>query len=430
MAEKPPKVTLLKAFRPDQQKVADATLSYPDLETKVVNQQSYDALRWEQFLGEDDELAQAAHAENLASQYLLQTALRLNQASTPELKEMWSQRFTQASIELFGRPDPEIAKQLFREQGEEIEALFSDPNVDFYLLDHLRSTYRALELATTDQGERPDFHEASAIFRDFLESRYKAVFEIFEGLDEDTKLSPSEVLDIFAAALDKLKEEDSAWEEWEAELTDSTSLAVASKSQRIRVGKNRTAIKASEVKGLFGHEILVHAKRAVEARKVNDEELATGLPHYLQGEEGVAIFIESSLNGKTPPKVADRYIDTAMALGDILPRSFTRKELFDFVMTREIVRAQAEQQTRHVDTASLQKKAWEHVNRIYRGSAGDDHIGVFTKDVVYYAGFQEIGEFITKKLKDGMDVEQLFSYLTSGKFDPLNPLHTKYIATS
>ncbi len=431
MVEKPPKVSLLKAFRPDQHKVADTTLSYPNLGAKVIKHSSYDAARWEQFLIEDDELAQAAHAEELASQYLLQTSLQLNEAYSPELKEMWSRRFTEASIELFGRPDPEIANQLFAQQRQEFEALKDNPHVDQSLLKHVLATYAASEVEMSAETKQPeDFSESAKAFKTFLEEEYKEELSVFDSLDDEAQASPAETAELFTRALDKLKAKDSAWNEWAVEITDTTSLAIVSKSKRIRVGKNRVPFKASEIRGLFGHEVLVHTKRAIEARRLGDEELALGLPNYLQGEEGVAIFIETSLNGQVPTKIINRYVDTAIALGDILPQAFTRQELFDFVMTREIVRAQAEQQTNIVDISSLQKQVWEHVNRIYRGSSGDEHIGVFTKDALYYAGFKDMAKYIHEKLQQGMSVDQLFTYLTVGKFNPLNPLHVKRLVTS
>lgn len=47
---------------------------------------------------------------------------------------------------------------------------------------------------------------------------------------------------------------------------------------------------AGELNGLFAHEILVHGLSAVNGGKL-DPKLATGLPGYLEIQEGIGVFL-------------------------------------------------------------------------------------------------------------------------------------------
>jgi hypothetical protein len=137
--------------------------------------------------------------------------------------------------------------------------------------------------------------------------------------------------------------------------------------------------------------------------------------------EGLGCFVEHALIGVAPTKMYDRYLDVAFALGTLGGQTHTRKQLFALVMARNTVRAQAAGET--LSESRLEREAWTHVNRIFRGTLGNDIVGVFTKDVAYYEGYQKIMSFVIDELHSGVSVEEIWQLVTLGKFDPTNPGH-------
>ena len=71
------------------------------------------------------------------------------------------------------------------------------------------------------------------------------------------------------------------------------------------------------------------------------------------------------------------------------------------------------------------KKITPHINRIYRGSEGDDIVGVFTKDIAYLDGLIKIMQYILDRINKGDNINDIMDYLLSGKFDPTNQVHVK-----
>ncbi|MEP6710434.1 MAG: tyrosine/phenylalanine carboxypeptidase domain-containing protein [Candidatus Saccharibacteria bacterium] len=186
----------------------------------------------------------------------------------------------------------------------------------------------------------------------------------------------------------------------------------------------RASVQPQQLKALFSHEVLVHGLRGVNGQKVS-KELGTGLPGYLDAEEGFGVFVEFAISGQISEKNIDRYVDVAYALGQIDGKEHTRQELLDHAMHRALERNnQAEIKKSKED---LEKEVYAHVNRIYRGSLGNEHIGIFTQDISYHKGFIDMAHYVNDQIDQGKTVEEIFTFLSSGKFDPTNPKHLAYI---
>ena len=86
-----------------------------------------------------------------------------------------------------------------------------------------------------------------------------------------------------------------------------------------------------------------------------------------------------------------------------------------------------------IELDKLIKTTWTHIDRIYRGGRGDSSTSsqaVFTKDIAYYDGYKKIRDYLDQSIRNGKDIEQIFEYLTLGKFNPTNPVHIQYVKQS
>jgi hypothetical protein len=80
------------------------------------------------------------------------------------------------------------------------------------------------------------------------------------------------------------------------------------------------------------------------------------------------------------------------------------------------------------DHREVKKRAFVHVNRIYRGTQGSQAPGFFTKDIAYYDGFVKISKYIHERLQQGSRLPEIMQYLMLGKFDPMNSIHVDFVS--
>lgn len=435
--EKIPTIRILESIRPDADRASESTLRYPNLSKTALKYTLSDGAMWREFLDTKDDLTEENKAERLAKYHIVKTAVRLNGASTRSEKQRWSERFTKHSIDLYGEPDAEVAVELLKRERASFEQMLENPHVSQSQLTWLLERYDQLGI-TSEEGsskENESVNHVSEIVGGILRDRFSDIFNIFDEGDADDEIAPTEIEKLFNKALERLKQENSNWEGWRAVLSSGSNLSRV--KQEIRVGEKRVPAKRKELSGLFAHEVLVHAQRKINGSKVNTE-LKKGLAGYLTTEEGIALLAESGVNQKMPEKIVDRYTDIALALGQVTGEQVQRKDLLLFATARNVMRMQAEQTDKDrqddPDGSKLQVKAQRvqtetlhHVNRIYRGSLGNEHVGVFTKDAQYYEGIMKITNYFEEQLKQGRKSEEVFDYMMLGKFDPTNEKHEKYV---
>ncbi len=420
------KADVFKALTP--QVDSDEFYSYTHLQPTVEIHRPYESSRYSQIWQlEEGSFEEFLKAEELALQYFMMTAEKMQAINDENQLEILSNRYTEASIELYGAPKKAVAEAILNQLLGELGDLRTYSNVDEALVNF--TAEQLPQPFETESQKRSELEHGAHIelLGKAVEDKYDDLFERigFTEYDPDKIYQINEIVAVFEQCLEALKLSDEAWNEWEViKDEDSAILSVNSPKKQIVVGMLRSPIAAQELKGLFAHEVLVHATRSVNGGK-HDELLGSGLPDGAKAEEGTGVFIEYVVSGILPQKIIDRYLDIALAMGTIDGKKRTRAEIYTISMARSIVREQSGS-SKAVNIEAIHKKVTTQVNRIFRGSRGDNHVAVFTKDIIYYQGFIEISQWVQDQIKAGVDPGDILDYLQAGKFDPTNEKHVAY----
>lgn len=303
----------------------------------------WDAVLWNEL---ENGVAEEKAARELATHYLLQTAIRLSEADNNADRAQWSDRLTTASQELFGAPDPDAARSLFVTNTKNLVEAATAANVDRALIDSYQSLTGAIQVGDTLTAPEVDKNDTEQLRQEMqavIEARYTAAFAALELDTLTDSIDAAGIADAFDRTLKALAETyDESWSEWKVVRKEGAdSLAVHATKREISVGKNRAAVSKNELKALLAHEILTHALGALNGYKLS-QPLGDGLPGFLDIEEGMGVFNEYAVTGALSDKVADRYTDIALAMGQIDGHMHTRQELITLALTRAHVRNEAQ----------------------------------------------------------------------------------------
>lgn len=414
---------ILRAITPSYKAIDADELKYPYLR-RIMN--SYEApsflkRRGFELIPDSLDVRTPERREHMRVADLLSAAYHLQQAWTAPEKLFWSAQFTKTSVQLFGRPLSGETAKLARDEKEKFESIaaefpdhrsFFSPVIDAYESLCTRKVYSS---GSIEKRYQPLMTELG----DIVTAQYSEVFKKFDMYAPHALLDADDLLCSFTECLAELQRMDERWKTWHVVKDKGAKLCVEPRHRQIVIGKHRQPVPASEVRGLFAHEVLVHALRAKEGEKLSSE-LAMGMPDYIAAEEGLGVLIESAVNGGIADKVKDRYIDIALALGGRFRRPYSRSEMFNFCFIRSVMRSVARGDETDID--ELEAVTWEHVNRIYRGSLGNRYVGVFTKDVTYYKGFIKMANYLERQ-KAKVGLSAALRYVMQGKFDPTNTTH-------
>ncbi len=393
------------------------------------------ALRYEQMDGAlmsdlwtpDKTSVQYAHAaSNAASAYLVRTAHRATAASTQAQRDLWSERYTQASIEFYGQPDPTEAKRLIHTKQRKLIELQSYPLADQRQVDYLLNFYTSIAgdpdpSSTTSSIDTSLWPEIAAV----MNERYSAIFELLDNtaVGKDV-LTTEEYAPIFVNAVKWLAQNDNPeWANWKV-VKRPGGFAVYQETKEIIVGANPAGLPRLRIKTLLAHELLSHALRSVTAYAMGDYNLALGLPGYDAFEEGKATLLGWAVSGKFTEGAIDFYTDIAIARGSIDGRPRSRDDLLAMSRARAIINAQTEEDGLVLDNNGMQRvliRGNQQVNRIFRGG------GLLTKDIVYYDGYDKAYSFIRRLRAYGISMGGILDYLKLGGFDPELDMHRDHV---
>jgi hypothetical protein len=430
-----PSVKVLEAIKPINPGTGEDALVYCGLSAAVASYMLTNGERsaevWD---AEPGSLEELSSAKQLASEYLLRTSDKVVGSNNAN-RDLWAGRFIQAASELYGQPEAQEVIRLIASDYEELTQLKDKAGISQQHVNFLLDTYRPI-IEGLDVGTEPaEVAQEKAAIHEYGKAILDKYKPLFDMVDESGKSSfnATEIRDIFGTALSWLVEnDDPQWEEWEVvDYDKGTSVSVSASNRQIRIPSEREPALALYVKALIAHELLVHALRAKNGYKTDDKKLATGLSGYLDAEEGLGVLAEEAVNGKFLDKVHDNYLDIAFALGICDGVQRKRKALFQISFARQLIQEQVNGTISDITQATLERKVWRGVDRIYRGGPGDD-LGtvqaIFTKDIAYYVGYKQMAQYISNQLHSGKSAAEVFKYLSQGKFDPSNPKHTERLA--
>ena len=420
-------VDTLKAFYRSTEGVDAPVIQYPKLPTYADEANGKEKALWHEFWSSpDDTVEEEDRARAAARGYFVLTALQLQQAPERDLASV-SKRFTEAAVELYGKPDITEVRRLAANQYHELTKLLSNKAVEQDRLNHVLEFLRTQlgEIPAVDDQTNEKLNDSLDAIKGVFETQFADALQVFKGLEAGSKsLSAAQVKELFEEAKAILESKEPAWQQWSVNFADKKTMGSDDKQQAIEIGE-KGSYSPARLKRLFIEEVLVHSLRSVNGSKTQDYMLEHGLPSYLDAEEGLAKFIQLAMGDEIGERTKDFYMDTAFALGELDRPPISRPELCSIYIDKEIVRQQAKGEA--VDYEDLKDRAWRYVNRIYRGSLGNEYIAVNTKDIAYYHGFLKISRYIEEKLAAGVAPAKLLDYLLAAKFDPTNSRHVEYL---
>jgi hypothetical protein len=414
---------ILKAIKPARSSVDAGTLTYPNLRS-VMKQFGFLSFvkRGSEVIASKRQIPSVSLIKHdFYVAYLLNASYRLQRADTAVEKIFWTQQFSASSIRLFGKPDSREVSSLASDELMFFQQISEVLVVHKSFAEPLLVAYRQLaQRAKIQESLEERFAQTFHAIQDYYFQKYNELFHCFDAYDSVGQLEPNDIYKAFSEALTILQRDHSDWRGWKVVMPDSGGLSVSVRSKKINVGRYRIPVSSQEVRGIFAHEVLVHAQRAVNASTLASE-FQTGLEGYLTAEEGLGVLVESAINGKVAYKVKDRYVDVSLALGSYRKKGYSRDELFLVCYTRTVLRSIVDGSMASLD--DIEQGTWEHINRIFRGTLGNRYVGVFTKDIAYYEGLIKMAKYISKHRKR-YAMHELMDYLLQAKFDPTNKSHT------
>jgi hypothetical protein len=433
-----PKVEYLNSIQADNAGECADVLVYDDLYRDAKRNAALEGRRIDAFYEQEPgSIEELAKARQLAFAYWVAMADKVVE-SGPHSRDLWAQRYTNASVELFGAPEHGAVIREIAHQKSTFENMIGDERVDQNQLNIILEAYAPIvesapesAIEEADRTIEADYELALSSVRELIYQRYGQVLGLVEASGKSMFTQP-ELVELFTQALGTLaKVDDGAWADWKVvTMHKGTAISVHGQNREIRIPANRAPVDAAEAKKLLGHELLTHALRPENGRNSSDERMLKGFPGYLDGEEGLAILMGAAASdGKVADAIHDRYIDIALAMGTVGDAPKNRDKLFELVFARRLVRAQHNGEEPGI--ADIQKSTSKYVDRIFRGSPGDaigTEQAVYTADVYYY-NYKKIAGFIATNLRRGTSMNTIFDYLMQGKFDPLDPMHRQRVGS-
>lgn len=420
--------SLLQSILPPFDQFDADYFTYPQLQ-KVVEAHYYEEYEEVSSLG--DGFSPSTIDETVLQDYLPVLALKIQEARTDDERRSWSKLYTEASVALFGRPDIKEAIRMARRDLVTFGKLVRDsPDVADDTVRPLFDMYKRFvgqqPLVAEDSAEkgRGEWNDGALLcdLRFYLQQRYGDIYAVLDQYPADANLDVATVKAAYEEMLRKLAARSPVWRKWKVETPESAQMAVSPRLRVIKVGSRMPLLTVDRAKSLFTHEVLVHAQRSVRGLGY-DHYLGYGLPGYVIAEEGLGVLMEAAIEGKMPHRAGDRYIDIALALGSSNMNPVDRHALLPVVRARTILRRLQEGTT--VTQEQLHHMVTQHVTRIYRGTLGNEIVGVFTKDVVYYSGYRLMAEYLSRY--QGDDLQRAIDFVLSSKINPDDPIHRQYL---
>ena len=235
-------------------------------------------------------------------------------------------------------------------------------------------------------GNSTDFTKASKKLyghplKDLVEKSKKQLAHMPKEFEEVESLTTKDIVEIFREVLDSY-----GLQNWEIhKKKEMVGNVTAGKSNFLFI-RDGLISSPERMKQTVAHEIETHILRAENGRQQPYKILQRGTAHYLEIEEGLAIY-----NQKL---VADDFVlpKDFFMYGNVFAIDYAMKHSF-----LEVFQAL-------IDFGFSLKDAWNMCVKVKRGLADTSEPGAFTKDAIYFSGYEKIRKFIKK----GGDERELY----------------------
>lgn len=266
-------------------------------------------------------------------------------------------------------------------------------------------------------------------YRDILQGYLGQFLATIPDTSEDgeASFSADEVCDWLNETLQTIlvDKEGKSLTRFRAVVSDEVSnLSVNQQERLIKIPLRRAVGKYSHkdfVALILGHEFGTHILRGVPFEDCEFKMLSTGLPGYLDFEEGIACCTEMALRGKTRAVGYAHYINIGLAY-------FEKKDFRSIFEIRARlsylsgVKAKETPEDKEQRWLKAQNLAFAQATRCFRGTGSL----VNCKDLTYYNGYVKTLRFIAA-FSD--QPEELMKWLFwSGKIDATNAMHRDIVA--
>lgn len=229
--------------------------------------------------------------------------------------------------------------------------------------------------------------------------------------EQDEKFSPAEIRDIFEEII--VQEFGEAASDWQVLLEEAQAIYVSTSRRAIVIPADRQPADGETLKDLVVHELGAHLLRAVAGGESDFDLLRTGMPDYLDAEEGLGVVFEQARKGEFADRGVPAYLGIAAA--QLEGKDF--RQCFEMLWRYYALDAM-EPATLEVTEKQVKKArsmAYSRTMRVFRGT---DTVP-WGKDLSYYNGNMKIWQHLEETRGDDMHMQLLLL----GKADSTNPAH-------
>jgi len=288
------------------------------------------------------------------------------------------------------------------------------PQIDPDLARHALNLIKGEETA---DREPPISVEARKAWGQYLHEQYDPVFaEVYEQFDDSQEINGQNLADMTADFMRRtgleLTDDTTDTSKWKVIYSeDETGFRVTPSEKKITCGKRKEPLTRLGFEKLMMHEVIIHVWRAENGSRSGFTALQTGLPGYLETEEGLGLLTESLWSGEDPDVLSRdhyRYAAVAFANGDYDGVKHNEQETHDFI------RPLMEQNGIGDNTDEL----FLHVMRIFRGMPPEARM---RSNASYLSGKELVMELLEEKFQAGEPIAQQFAELRAGKNNPCDP---------
>lgn len=337
---------------------------------------------------------------------------RYNATEDPHTKAMLRRQIMLQNIEANGEPT--------RADYEHVLGSYLDVIDNKQLTGTALQTYSELIqlLPAIENAQNPDGYKPHIETMIWMQSAVDALYgDMLSHVEDDRAYDPQQLAELFRTVI--REEFGEAAADWQVEVAAAKSINVKSWDKKIVIPTDRGEVSSETAKDLICHEIGVHMMRAVSGYNTDISPLATGMPGYIDSEEGLAMVMQQARNGE--------YKEAGHAL--YLTASIAHIEGKDFRDTFEVMwriaalsglKSGAEMTDEVVEKA--RDSAYRQCMRIFRGT---DDIP-WLKDIQYYTGAQSVWRYLDANCGD----EQALRLMLMGKTNVNNPDHLRTLLES